>query len=943
MVTFADGGDLGATAFVQLTPNDSEKIIYVRNTLAGSRSIILFQGTYNASNDYEVPAGTTAVVYFDGAGSGAVAANVFNNAYFDSLRLGGVSVTAIIDDDTMGTATATNIATSESIKAYVDSQVTAQDLDFGGDSGTGAVDLDSQSLTIAGTSNEIETSASGQTLTIGLPDDVTIAGDLTVDTDTLYVDSTNNRVGIGTSSPETNLQIEDSSSFSIIRLVSSTTDDAGIDFGDPDDRDIGRVRYDNSDNSMVFTTNAAEAIRIDSSGRVGIGTSSPSADLELGGTGEVLRLSGSSTNAYIRNTDGTTNQWYIGSGGNAGLQHYIYQAQPMTFHTNGTERMRIDASGNVGIGTSSPTNGKLEVTHASSTVPAGFFRNTSGSGDSPSLTVQGGANNAAPNFSVLDYNGTTDFVVQGAGNVGIGTSSPSDKLHVQSSGDTKLKVETTGTTAASGHSGLALNTGNGGYLLQNLTTADSTHGVLRIYDTANSAERMRISSSGNVGIGTSSPEAELHIAKSNSGGRGGTLVIENSHSSILNNEVQITFLTDSGASLAGTSNARIKAINTNAGNGAAALTFTTWSGSAEGERMRISSSGNVGIGDLGDAATLLHIGSTGTPEFRVQDLDAGGGYLSVTHNAGTSTISADPSNSSGSPTLVFKTVNSEAMRIDSSGRLMVGTSTVALYSSTSGGETGTVMTGNGDIYNANDGATNLILNRLTSNGNVLDFRKNGSTVGSVATKSRNSLVRPYIGNSNTRLLFDNTVDSIIPVNNDGDDRNAAISLGEAGAAFKDLYLTGGIQFDSRSSKLDDYEEGTFNPTIGFRVSATGSLSYTRRTFRYIKVGSSVFITGFLTWYENNFTANSGAMQLQGLPFAFANSQDFRGGVNVVYSDANFTGVTIYQQGFRNEQAEANMVFNFSDTTDGAMDSTITSYTSIPSGGSMMISGVYTTT
>jgi hypothetical protein len=125
MVTFADGGDLGATAFVQLTPNDSEKIIYVRNTLAGSRSIILFQGTYNASNDYEVPAGTTAVVYFDGAGSGAVAANVFNNAYFDSLRLGGVSVTAIIDDDTMGTATATNIATSESIKAYVDAQVGA--------------------------------------------------------------------------------------------------------------------------------------------------------------------------------------------------------------------------------------------------------------------------------------------------------------------------------------------------------------------------------------------------------------------------------------------------------------------------------------------------------------------------------------------------------------------------------------------------------------------------------------------------------------------------------------------------------------------------------------------------------------------------------------------------------------------------------------------------
>jgi hypothetical protein len=62
------------------------------------------------------------------------------------------------------------------------------------------------------------------------------------------------------------------------------------------------------------------------------------------------------------------------------------------------------------------------------------------------------------------------------------------------------------------------------------------------------------SANNSVGIGTTSPEAELHIAKSTSGGRGGTLVIENSHSSILNNEVQITFLTDSGASLAGRAN-----------------------------------------------------------------------------------------------------------------------------------------------------------------------------------------------------------------------------------------------------------------------------------------------------------------------------------------------------------------------------------------------------
>jgi len=98
LIIFADSGDLGGTAFVQLTPNDAEKIIYVRNNLSGSRSILLFQGTYSASNDYEVPAGTTSVVFFNGAGSGAVAANVFNNAHFDAMNVVG-SVTITTDDN----------------------------------------------------------------------------------------------------------------------------------------------------------------------------------------------------------------------------------------------------------------------------------------------------------------------------------------------------------------------------------------------------------------------------------------------------------------------------------------------------------------------------------------------------------------------------------------------------------------------------------------------------------------------------------------------------------------------------------------------------------------------------------------------------------------------------------------------------------------------------
>ena len=92
-----------------------------------------------------------------------------------------VNTTLFLDEDDMVSDSATKGVTQQSVKAYVDSQVTAQDLDFLGDTGSGAVDLDSQDFTIAGTANEIETSASGQTLTIGLPSSITVnvTGNLT--------------------------------------------------------------------------------------------------------------------------------------------------------------------------------------------------------------------------------------------------------------------------------------------------------------------------------------------------------------------------------------------------------------------------------------------------------------------------------------------------------------------------------------------------------------------------------------------------------------------------------------------------------------------------------------------------------------------------------------------------------------------------------------------
>ena len=160
-IEFDDGGDLGAAAYVQLTPNDAEKICNIRNSLSGSRSIFIFQGTYSTSNDLEIAAGTDVVVKFNGGGTGATVVNVYANLKVDGIVattadinggtvdgtvIGGASaaaltattvvantsvniagdgatVTGIKDEDNMASNSATKLATQQSIKAYVDSQV----------------------------------------------------------------------------------------------------------------------------------------------------------------------------------------------------------------------------------------------------------------------------------------------------------------------------------------------------------------------------------------------------------------------------------------------------------------------------------------------------------------------------------------------------------------------------------------------------------------------------------------------------------------------------------------------------------------------------------------------------------------------------------------------------------------------------------------------------
>ena len=107
--------------------------------------------------------------------SGSAGAVKFGAVEGTSFSDGTISGVTFVDEDNMSSNSATRVPTQQSVKAYVDAQITAQDLDVAGDSGTGAVDLDSQSLTIAGGTG-LTSSASGQTVTLVLDDTAVSAG-----------------------------------------------------------------------------------------------------------------------------------------------------------------------------------------------------------------------------------------------------------------------------------------------------------------------------------------------------------------------------------------------------------------------------------------------------------------------------------------------------------------------------------------------------------------------------------------------------------------------------------------------------------------------------------------------------------------------------------------------------------------------------------------------
>jgi hypothetical protein len=319
---------------------------------------------------------------------------------------------------------------------------------------------------------------------------LTMSGDLTVDTNTLKVDSTNNRVGIGNSSPTGALDVKSSTQPQLKVATASATAERNAGF-------------------LVTANNSATAgsrylkLSLDADGGDGSGTDNLTIT-KTGGSGDATITNESNAN--------------------------------IVFGTNNTERMRLTSTG-LGIGTSSPAS-ELEIESATPEIridaTSGAGRNYKVHSDGNELYIEGiGSSGSLKIGEDGNYGVNIDL---GSGTVGIGETSPLGLLHVKSADS--------GASANSGHNQvIAENSGNSG---MTILSGTSSNGAICFGDSGNNcigyinyahngnhldfgvngSERMRIDSSGNVGIGNSGPNYTLEIGNAFSG-RGASINLNN--------------------------------------------------------------------------------------------------------------------------------------------------------------------------------------------------------------------------------------------------------------------------------------------------------------------------------------------------------------------------------------------------------------------------------
>jgi hypothetical protein len=776
---------------------------------------------------------------------------------------------------------------------------------------------------------------------------------LAVDTDTLYVDEANDRVGINTSSPDYNLVVADTGT-STVQIKAGNANYSQLNFGDTDDNDIGQIAYIHDSNEMRFTSNNSQAMVIDSSGRVGIGADIPDETLHL--YGGALKIESGAPRIYLTDVNHNSDYSILNDNGLFG----IYD------DTNTAYRLRIAANGNVGIGSGSP-EAKLEVDGAKNDnllilegASDNFeFHVTSGDAAVANSSLyrlaleRNGADNGFIDF-YRGYSGIDGYLTFGSsntermriaanGNVGIGTDDPQRKLHVQ---DGDIRIE-------SSYPRLYLTdtNNNSDYSIIN------NNGSFRIYDDTNGAFRMVIDTSGNVGIGTNSPVSALDvrgdISVGGSGASASQLGVLRSWSDFSDADIYALMpsgSTQSGTIIEGRPNAHVViGLKDNDNNDSfnvigTGATYSDTGSTADNAYDRsllcVRSTGRVGIGNnspqntlsvgvldnssIVDEATVgikcdanhkgimlqensgaeqwsMGVGEGGSLKFYDSDsatpavtfadisgsvgigtssptFDSGYNGLHISQTAPsihlTSTSAGTTAsdgyainvNSSGivrhinkeNQPIEFHTNNTQRMRIDSSGNLLVG------KTDTNSTVIGCQLLPAGGIYSVRDDNLSAVFDRKTSDGAIVDLRKDGTTVGSIGAAVGNAFV------AGTHKGFTFGTVNIYPCNQNGTKQDANTDLGHGSYRLRDIYLSGGVHLGGTASanKLDDYEEGTWTPNLYGSTSGSPSpLSYGTATTQYTKVGRLIYFNAYITNVEAANHSIVGEFRISGMPFA----------------------------------------------------------------------------
>ena len=450
-------------------------------------------------------------------------------------------------------------------------------------------------------------------------------------TDVKMAIDTNGNVGIGTTSPNTILEIAsgnaggDAALDAPVFRINNTTESADWDVGDV----VGSIEYYTSDASgnapyvasfiksvnetgngslpdgaLAFGTatynasgGAVERVRITSTGNVGIGTTNPSNKLTVSeGTDQHGIELAPGTLSYIQAYDRATSDY-----GDLKID-----AETIQFGTNnGTERMRIDSSGQVGIGTASPSY-KLDVYHATTNVVSRFESGDNqvwielhddGSGSYGALL--GHDSDAGHLFAVADANVTKQFVIEDSADVGIGTDSPNFRLDiVNAAASTATYMQfRNGTTGTGSGDGTVMGIdADGDFLINNQEAKE-----IKLY--TSDSQRLTIQSGGNVGIGTSSPDYHLEIEDAASP----AIALKDT----TNNVITKMFSANSQGFVGTESNhdLRIRTNNT--------------------DKVSITSGGNVGIGTTTPNEKLV-VGTTGG----TQNIEISNSYIQSFNRSG---------------------------------------------------------------------------------------------------------------------------------------------------------------------------------------------------------------------------------------------------------------------------------------------------------------------